>query len=86
MAVSCSDKRETVKAAVCHFIESELCEDLMKVESETSFESLGIDSIFLMEIVLFLERECQVEVRSDMLRPEALTSVDTLVDAVLVRE
>lgn len=83
MAAPSADRQNQLKEELCEFIRTELCDGLTEVRPESSFEKLGIDSIYLMEIVLYLERATQCKVRADMLDPRALESVETLVTAVL---
>lgn len=74
---------QSLKQSLCTFVRTELCDDLMEVDTASSFEELGIDSIFLMEIVLFIERSCECQVSAASLTAEALQSIDTLVDAIV---
>jgi len=76
------NKYMKISERLCSFIKSELWENACEVESSTTFESLGLDSIFLMEIVLFLERECHLHVSTEMLQGDALISVETLLSSV----
>ncbi len=83
MAAPLADRHDQIKEQLCEYIRTELCEGCIEVRPNSSFETLGIDSIYLMEIILHLERATQCKVRADMLDPKALESVATLVDAVL---
>lgn len=82
MAAPSDNRQNQLKEDLCEFIRTELCEGLTDVRPDSSFEKLGIDSVYLMEIVLYLERTTQCKVRADMLDPRALETVGTLVDAV----
>lgn len=74
--------RKELEKSLCQFIEVELCEGITPVTPDTSFEALALDSIFLMEIVLFLEKESGIQITSHMLNETSLTSVRELVGVV----
>jgi acyl carrier protein len=73
---------EHLEKLVCTFISKELCENEIKLEPHTPFETVGIDSIFLMEIILYCENLCGRRVPIAVLGSEESMNVRTLLKAI----
>lgn len=60
------------------FISKNLVDPSKKVEMDTSFESLGIDSLSIIELVLFIERRYKISFPEQDLVKQNFRSVRTL--------
>ncbi|NJM24921.1 MAG: acyl carrier protein [Bacteroidia bacterium] len=60
------------------FISKNLVDPSRKVEMDTSFESLGIDSLSIIELVLFIERKYKISFPEEDLVKQNFSSVRTL--------
>ena len=64
------------------FISENLVAQGVNVSQDTSFESLGLDSFSLIEIILFIERKFGIALPDKELNKENLYSVKTLATCV----
>ena len=64
---------------LCAFIADEFCDGPAEVDATTPFETLGLDSICLMELVIQCERLSGQQIGSRMLVQGPLESVRGLV-------
>jgi acyl carrier protein len=64
------------------FIQEDLFDEEIEVSPEQSLESLGMQSIELMELVFFIEREFDCKLKASSLASEHLESVKTLAEEV----
>lgn len=64
--------------ALLAFLKTSILEEDIDITAQTSFDQLGIDSLSIIELVLFIERKFQVIIPEDELLPENLNSVESL--------
>ncbi len=64
------------------FIKSELVDEHVTVTVDTPFESLGLDSFSIIEIILFIERKFGVTLPDKELNKSNLFSASTLAECV----
>ena len=67
-----------IENRLCIFLRSNILDSKIEVSASTSFSSLRVDSLSLVEMVLFIERQYQVSVPETELIPENFRSVSTL--------
>ena len=67
-----------IENALLEFLRSELLDHNTAVDADSALEDLGIDSFALLELVIHLERTCNVKVPAHMLTRENTYSVKTL--------
>ncbi len=60
------------------YISDSLVDASVSISNNTSFHSLGIDSMGIIELVLFLERTCGITLPESELNPANFKSVETL--------
>ena len=72
----------TISEELLNFICENLVAPGVKVSDDTSFESLGLDSFSLIEIILFIERKFGIVLPDKELNKENLHSVKTLATCV----
>lgn len=61
-----------------NYISTTLVDASVTVHTDTPFHTLGIDSMGIIELVLFLERKCGITIPESELNPNNFKSVDTL--------
>jgi len=69
---------EQIVSDLCTFIQSNIVDKKNDVTPETSFSSLGIDSLSVVEMVLFMERKYNLALPEEELIPENFKTVNTL--------
>ena len=62
------------------FIQSTIVEKHIAVQQDTPFNQLGIDSMSIIELVLFIERKFKIAIPEAELLPANFASVRTLAD------
>ena len=67
-----------IENRLCIFLRSNIIESKIEVNTSTSFSSLRVDSLSLVEMVLFIERQYKVSIPETELIPENFKSVGTL--------
>jgi acyl carrier protein len=67
-----------ITGALLTFLKTSILEKDIDITAQTSFDQLGIDSLSIIELVLFIERKFQVIIPEDELLPENLNSVESL--------
>lgn len=67
-----------IENQLLHFLKSNIIDPSVDVSTETSFQSLKIDSLSTVEMILFLERKYQATITENELIPENFKSVKTL--------
>jgi acyl carrier protein len=70
--------KEDITNALLAFLKTSILEEDIDITAQTSFDQLGIDSLSIIELVLFIERKFQVIIPEDELLPENLNSVESL--------
>jgi acyl carrier protein len=63
---------------LCLFIKGNITDKKVELDFDTSFSSLGIDSLSIVEMVLFLERKYNMTLPEEELIPENFKSINTL--------
>jgi len=69
---------DTISGELCSYIKSMIVDKRLTVEPNTDFAQLGIDSLSLIELVLFIERKFNIALPEEDLLPENFKSVETL--------
>lgn len=62
------------------FIKSDILDNNIEFKSETLFSDLGLDSMSIIELVLFIERKFGIAISEKDLIPSNLKSVNTLAE------
>lgn len=62
------------------FIKSDILDNNIEFKSETPFSDLGLDSMSIIELVLFIERKFGIAISEKDLIPSNLKSVNTLAE------
>ena len=60
------------------FLETEIIDSSFRFDNKSSFKDLGVDSLAVIQIILFVERKYGIEIKTEDLVPENLESVNTL--------
>lgn len=75
---------QDVSHEILHFIKNNLVDDHMGLTSTTPLQTeAGIDSMAMVEIILFIERKFDVSFSDEELNPEIFYSVEVLSEAVV---
>lgn len=74
--------KEEFEKRMIAFIQEELFEEDVEILPEQSLESIGVQSIELMELVFFVEREFKCKLKASSLSAENLKSVRALSNEV----
>jgi acyl carrier protein len=69
---------DTISQELCSYIKSMIVDKRVTVEPKTNFSQLGIDSLSLIELVLFIERKFNIALPEEDLLPENFKSAETL--------
>jgi acyl carrier protein len=69
---------EALAADLLSFVRSRILADNVRFSVDTSFQSVGIESVSLLEILLYLEREFDIYVADESLTAENISSVRQL--------
>jgi len=67
---------------ICRFIRCNLVVDGIEVTPTTPLARLGLDSFSLIEIILFVERQYQLELPDDAFTQENICSSETLANFI----
>ena len=67
-----------IENRLCIFLRSNIIDSKIEVSASASFNSLRVDSLSLVELVLFIERQYEVSIPETELIPENFKSVSTL--------
>jgi acyl carrier protein len=70
---------EEMENQLLHFLKSNIVDQSINPDANTTFQSLKIDSLSTVEMILFLERKYQVTIPETELIPDNFKSVKTLV-------
>jgi acyl carrier protein len=76
-------KPESIALELCRYIESNIVDKSIKVHPDTPFGKLGIDSLSIIELVLFLERKFKITLPEQALIPENFVSASALADCAM---
>ena len=69
---------ENIKVALKQFIHESILDSQFQLSYETSFQEMGIDSLSLVELILFLERKFKLTIPEEHLVPENFESINSL--------
>lgn len=69
---------EIISQEVCSYIKSTIVDGGVIVEPTTKFNQIGIDSLSLIDLVLFIERKFNIALPEEDLLPENFKSAETL--------
>ena len=76
--------KEDVKLELLKFIQNNLVDENLELTAETDLQEVaGIDSMAMVEIILFIERKFDVTFSDEELNPQIFQSVDVLAEAVI---
>ena len=67
-----------MEVALCDFISQNILDENVKIEPETHFKDIGMDSYSIIETVLFIERKFGIAIPDNQLNPDNLRSVRSL--------
>lgn len=62
------------------FVQSAIIDSSVSITPDTLFNDIGIDSMSIIELVLFIERKFEVAISEKDLTPENLKSIQTLAE------
>ncbi len=69
-----------ISTELVKFVQSTLLDETITITAETPFNEIGIDSMAIIELVLFIERKFNVALSDKDLMPDNLKSISTLTD------
>lgn len=69
---------EEIENHLVNFLKTNIVDKSLEVNPDSTFQSLKIDSLSIVEIILSLERKYQVTIPENELNPENLKSAKTL--------
>ena len=79
---SCSDELTDIQKRVCEVIISNLNEKVTRISLEMNFNSIGVDSITFIKVVIALEGEFDFEFDDEMLLITRFSTVKSMVEYV----
>jgi len=71
-------EKADISEALLAFLKTTIVYKDVEISAETPFRHLGVDSLSIIELVLFIERRFHVVIPEDELTPENLNSVNSL--------
>ncbi len=71
---------EQISKELLLFVQSNLLDSKIAITPETPFNQVGLDSMSIIEIVLFIERKFGVAISEKDLTPDSLKSIQSLSD------
>jgi acyl carrier protein len=74
---------EEIENQLLHFLKSNIIDKSVEANKDISFQTLKIDSLSTVEMILFLERKYQVTIPEHELVPDNFKSVKTLATCAL---
>ena len=72
--------KEYISNELVKFIQTTILDSSITITTETQFKDIGIDSMSIIELVLFIERKFNIPLSDKDLIPENLKSVSTLTE------
>ena len=69
-----------VENEILLFLKKNILDENVELSKTTCLRDCGIDSFSIVEIILFIERKFNFEIKEDMLIPENFYSVQTIVN------
>lgn len=68
----------TIHADLCRFLVEELLDPSVAFDDQADLSALGVDSFALMEVLLFVERQYNVQVPVELLTPDNTRTASSL--------
>ena len=72
--------KENICNELVSYVQKNILDSSVAMTSETPFKQIGLDSMSIIELVLFIERKFNVAISEKDLIPENLTSVRSLAE------
>lgn len=69
---------ENIVNEISLFVETEIIDQSFSFDNSLSFKDLGVDSLAIIQIILFVERQYGIKIETEDLTPKNLESVNTL--------
>ncbi len=69
---------ENIVNEISLFVETEIIDQSFSFDNNLSFKDLGVDSLAIIQIILFVERKYGIKIETEDLTPKNLESVNTL--------
>ena len=77
------NSRESIAAELQKFVEKSITDKSVKVSPSIPFTDLGVDSISMIQIILFIERKFNVTMEEQDLTQDNLKSIQSLSEFVI---
>lgn len=71
---------ELICSELLLFVQSSILDSSVSITPDNRFSDIGIDSMSIIELVLFIERKFEVAISEKDLTPENLKSIQTLAE------
>ena len=71
---------ELICSELLLFVQSSILDSSVSITPYTRFSDIGLDSMSIIELVLFIERKFEVAISEKDLTPENLKSIQTLAE------
>ena len=75
--------RDTIEAQVSDYLTKRFLAKGVKLEASMAFAELGIDSMTVVELVMYIEEEFGIEIPADQLTGDNLKSLESLVNCAI---
>ncbi len=75
--------RSSIREKLSTFIQSELAQGEVDIEKESLVESGVIDSLGIMKLVEFIDKEFSIAIGDDELLPDNFETLDTITDLLV---
>lgn len=69
---------DSIENEIRLFLKTEILDQSISFDYNLSFKNLGVDSLALIQIILFVERKFGIKIATEDLVPQNLESVKTL--------
>ena len=69
---------ENIVNEISLFVETEIIDQSFSFDNSLSFKDLAVDSLAIIQIILFVERKYGIKIETEDLTPKNLESVNTL--------
>lgn len=72
--------KEHISNELVKFVQTTILDSSITITADTPFKDIGIDSMSIIELVLFIERKFNVPISDKDLVPDNLKSINTLAE------
>lgn len=72
--------KENISHELVKFVQTTLLDSSINITGDTPFKDIGIDSMSIIELVLFIERKFNIPLSDKDLVPDNLKSINTLAE------